>query len=63
MVLGLFAQLQIFLVASDRIAKTFNKSGATRAVAFDTSKAFDRVWQAGLPHKLKSFWPYYFFSQ
>ena len=43
MVLGLFAQLQIFLVASDRIAKAFNKSGATRAVAFDTSKAFDSL--------------------
>ena len=28
---------------SDRIAKDFNKSGATRAVALDTSKAFGRV--------------------
>ena len=30
-------------------------SGATRAVTLDISKAFDRVWQAGLLHKLKSY--------
>ena len=30
-------------VVSDRIARFFNKSGATRAVAFDISKDFDRV--------------------
>ena len=29
--------------------------GATRAVALDISKAFDRVWHAGLLHKLKSY--------
>ena len=40
---------------SDRIARAFNRSGATRAVALDISKAFDRVWQAGLLHKLKSY--------
>ena len=39
---------------SDRIARGFNRSGATRAVALDISKAFDRVWHAGLLHKLKS---------
>ena len=39
---------------SDRIATAFNRSGATRAVALDISKAFDRVWHAGL-HKLKSY--------
>ena len=38
--------------ASDR---AFNRSGATRAVALDISKAFDRVWHAGLLHKLKSY--------
>ena len=38
---------------SDRIARAFNRSGATRAVALDISKAFDRVWHAGLLHKLK----------
>ena len=31
----------------------FNRSGATRAVALDTSKAFDRILHAGLLHKLK----------
>ena len=30
-------------------------SGATRAVALDISKAFERVWHAGLLHKLKSY--------
>ena len=39
---------------SDRIARTFNRSGATQAVALDISKAFDRVWHAGFLHKLKS---------
>ena len=38
--------------SSDRIAKAFNRSGATGAVPLDISKAFNRVWHAGL-HKLK----------
>ena len=42
-------------VLSDRIARAFNRSGATRAVALDISKAFDRVWHAGLLHKVKSY--------
>ena len=42
-------------VASDRIVRTFNRSGATRAAALDISKAFDRVWHAGLRHQLKSY--------
>ena len=42
-------------VVSDRIARAFNRSGATRAVALDISKAFDRVWHAGLLHKLKCY--------
>ena len=49
MVLGLLT------VVSDRIARAFNRSGATRAVALDISKAFDRVWHARLLHKLKSY--------
>ena len=42
---------------SDRIARVFNRSGATRAVALDISKASDRVWHAFLHklHKLKSY--------
>ena len=38
----------LLTVMSDRIAR------ATRAVALNKSKAFDRVWHAGLLHKLKS---------
>ena len=45
----------LLTVASDRIARAFNRSGATRAVALDISKAFDRIWHAGLLHKLKSY--------
>ena len=45
----------LLTVMSDRIAKTFNRSGATRAVALDISKAFDRVSHAGPLHKLKSY--------
>ena len=40
---------------SDRIARAFNRSGATRAVALEISKAFDRAWHANLLHKLKSY--------
>ena len=45
----------LLTVVSDRIARAFNRSGATRAVALDISKAFDRVWHAGLLHKRKSY--------
>ena len=45
----------LLTVVSDRIARAFNRSGATRAVALDASKAFDRIWHAGLLHKLKSY--------
>ena len=45
-----------FLTAvSDRIARAFNRSGVTLAVALDISKAFGRVWHFGLLHKLKSY--------
>ena len=60
----------LLAVVSDRIARAFNKSGTTRAVALDISKASDRIWHAGLLHKFKSYgnfrsdiWPYFFFSQ
>ena len=45
----------LLTVVADRIARAFNKSGTTRAVALDIFKAFDRVWHAGLLHKLKSY--------
>ena len=44
----------LLTVVSDRIAKAFNRSGATPAVALDISKASNRVWHAGLLQKLKS---------
>ena len=42
-------------VVSDRNAKAFNRSRATQAVSLDISKAFNRVWHAGLLHKPKSY--------
>ena len=45
----------LLTVVSDRIARAFNRSWATRAVALDISKALNRVWHAGLFHKLKSY--------
>ena len=44
----------LLTVVSDKIARAFNSSGATRVVALDISKAFDRVWHAGLLN-LKSY--------
>ena len=35
-------------IVSDRIARAFKRPGATRAVALDISKDFDRVLYAGL---------------
>ena len=56
MVLGLLDQLQIFFtVVSERTARAFKRSWATQAVALDISKAFHRVWHAGLLHKRKSY--------
>ena len=45
MVLGLLDQstADLLTVVSDRIARGFNRSGATRALALDIFKAFDRV--------------------
>ena len=40
---------------SDRTARAFNRSGVTLAVALDISKAFNKVWHAGLLHKLMSY--------
>ena len=35
--------VDLLTVVSDRIARAFNRSGATRAVALDISKVFDGV--------------------
>ena len=43
----------LLTVASNRIARGFNRSGATRAVALDIFNLFDRVWHTGLLHKHK----------
>ena len=45
----------LLTIVSNRIAGTFNRSGATQVVALDVSKAFDRVWHAVLLHKCKSY--------
>ena len=54
MVIGLLDQLRIKAV-SGRTARALNRSGATRAVALDVSKAFDRVWPADISYKLKCY--------
>ena len=44
----------LLTVASDRIARAFDRSCATRTIALDIPKAFVKVWHAGLIHKPKS---------
>ena len=45
----------LLTVVSDGIARAFKRSGATQAIAVDISKVLDRVWHAGLLHKLESY--------
>ena len=51
------------------IARAFNRSRATRVVAFDIFKAFDKVWKAGLLQNLSRmefhvrYLVYFFFFQ
>ena len=45
----------LLTVVLNRIAGAFNRYGDTRAVALDISKAFDRVLDNGIFHKLKSY--------
>ena len=54
MVLSSRSTVDVLTAVSDRITRAFNRSGATRAVALDISKAFGKVWHAGLLHKRKS---------
>ena len=42
------------IVVSDITVRAFDSCGTTRAVALDICKAFDRVWHAGVIHKLKT---------
>ena len=44
----------LLTVISNRIARAFNRSGATQTMPLDISKTFDRLWHAGLVHKRKS---------
>ena len=45
-----------FLTFASGIASAFNRyNEASRAVALDIPKAFDRVWYGDLLHKLKSY--------
>ena len=44
----------LLAVVFDRIARDFNRFGATCAVVLDISNAFDRIWHAGLLYKLES---------
>ena len=50
-----WSTVDLLTVISGRIARAFNRSGTTQAVALDISKAFDRIWHAGLLHKCKSY--------
>ena len=43
----------LLTVVSDRTARSFDRSVATRVVALDLSNALDRVWHTGLLHKRK----------
>ena len=53
MVLGLLGQLQIF--SQLYLIKLLGLLTWLRLVAVDISKAFDRVWYAGLFHKPRSY--------
>ena len=50
-----WSNADLLAVVSKRIVRAFSRSGATRAVALDTSKVSDRVWHASLLHKCKSY--------
>ena len=61
---------ELLAVVSDGIARAFNRSETTPAVALDISKAFDRVWHSGFLSETRVLWnfrsdilPYFVFSQ
>ena len=45
----------LLALLTEHISKVLDKRGESRSVALDISKAFDRVWHAGLLHKLSSY--------
>ena len=47
--------LDLLTVTSDSIARAFNRSGATLAIALDISKSFHRVWHADFLCEPKSY--------
>ena len=47
--------IEFVSVVSYRIGRALNRFGATRAIRRDISKALNRVWDAGLLHKLKAY--------
>ena len=49
-----FFNCRSLTVVSDGIPRAFNRSGATRVIALDISKDFDRVCHTALLHKRKS---------
>lgn len=45
----------LLTVITERVYRSLDKCGGAQAVALDISKAFDKVWHAGLLHKLASY--------
>ena len=45
----------LLALLTEHISQVLDKRGESRSVALDISKAFDRVWHAGLLHKLSSY--------
>ena len=60
-----FSTADYMSAVAEKIARTFNMSGATWAETLQVSTAFDSVWHAGLFQKLISFgifgWVFGFF--
>ena len=49
---SLQSTIDLLTVASDRIVRAFDRSEVTQTAALDIFKAFNKVWHAGLLHKL-----------